>query len=314
MTSAGSEARSNGQSRIPPTGRPTAAELGPAGQLSPADVMRALQIARTGEMYDLDIGRWNAMPVPSSEAPMQVITHRSPQGLAVQQDSQVYTGPDGEVGWVGDLFIGPSHAGTHIDALSHMTVGNPPTWYGGHKASEWLSDFGPMRADAAAIPPIVTRGVLLDIAGLQGCTTLPADYVISPQDLHAAEAAQGVRVEAGDAVLVRTGFLATLHSAADMGAPRSGLGIAAARELAARGVVLVGADNPGVEPFPWDQAEDQIPLPVHRYLLADRGVHLLEMAFLDALAQDEVYEFCFVCASPKIDGATGSWTRPLAIV
>lgn len=296
------------------SGAPVADELGPAAALSPEQVTSALRIARRGEIYDLDIGRWHAMPVPSSEAPMQVMTHRSPQGLAVQGDSKAYTGPDGKVGWVGDLLIGPSHAGTHIDALSHITVGPDHAWFGGHRASEWLGDFGPLRADAAAIPPIVTRGVLLDIPAVVGQPTLPADHVVTPADIAAAEAAQGVEVRAGDAVLVRTGFLRLLENGGQMGDPRSGVGIAAARELADRGAVLVGADNPGVEPYPWDSSEDDVPLPVHRHLLAERGVHLLEMVYLDALAHDRVYEFCFVCSAPKIAGATGSWTRPLAIV
>lgn len=288
-------------------------ELGPAARFSNASVLGALSCARTGEIYDLDMGRWPGMPVPTPDPEFQVLTHRSPQGQRVQGDAEHFRGPNGLVGWIGDVVIAPTHAGTHIDALAHITAGEDQHWYGDHASADWLGDFGPLRADSAAIPPIVTRGVFVDVAGHKQVEALPPGYSITAEDLEGALAAHGVEVRIGDSVMVRTGYLPWALAAGTLAGERAGIGVEACRWLVERGVVLIGADNPGVEPTPWAPDGDGDSLPVHRYLLVESGVHMLEMMYLDALAADGVHEFCFLCSAPKIAGTTGSFVRPLAI-
>jgi kynurenine formamidase len=92
--------------------------------------------------------------------------------------------------------------------------------------------------------------------------------------------------------------------------PHPGLGLDGAAFLAERDVVLVGADNRAVEPLPFHGAAE---LPVHRLLLLEHGIYLIEFLFLEELAADQVYEFLFVVAPLRIAGGSGSPVSPFAI-
>jgi kynurenine formamidase len=163
------------------------------------------------------------------------------------------------------------------------------------------------------VPPLRTRGVLLDVAGWKGVPRLPPRYEITADDLRACAAAQGSEVRAGDTLLVRTGF-STLWG--DETAYLDAAGVAKSGTLwaAERGVVAVGADNmawdvPGVR-----DPETGATLFAHVYLLPKRGVYIIENLTLEALAADRRYEFAFVAVPLKFTGATGSPLRPLALV
>ena len=76
-------------------------------------------------------------------------------------------------------------------------------------------------------------------------------------------------------------------------------------------IMLLGADNLSFEAFPPEREDNWVP--VHTYLLAEKGVMFIEQMFLEELAKDEIYQFAFVAASLKLRGASGSPMRPLAI-
>ena len=286
-------------------------ELGPAADIPQEAVLSALSLARTGEMYDLDTGRWVGMEVPSTEPPYQVLTYRSPRGERVQNDYPNWTGTPVQMGWLGDLVVTGTHIGTHIDALSHITSGERDQWYGGHSADEFLGDFGPLVADASAIPPIITRGVLIDVAGALGKDILPAGYIITPDDLQAALSRQGNDVQRFDTVMVRTGYTRAWNTPTQDEHTGAGIGIDAAQWLVEQGAVALGADTEAVEAVPSGDATN--PHPVHIRCLGQWGVHLIEMLYLEELARDRVYNFLFVCLPPRLRGATGSFVRPIAI-
>jgi kynurenine formamidase len=141
---------------------------------------------------------------------------------------------------------------------------------------------------------------------------------ITPADLEAAERSQGVRVESGDVLLVRTGHLGVFKVDNDrVGYMRMmpGLGIACAAWLHAREVAAVAADTNSVEVIPFEDAKT--PLPLHLICLRDMGLTLGEMFDLDALAEDcasdGVWEFLFSAPPLKITGGVGSPLNPLAV-
>jgi len=288
-------------------------EAGRLGRLGPKEVLNALSFVRTGRIFDLDSTRWSGMPVAAEHPPFQVMTYRSPRGARNQGDiAWIGQGNDVHAGMISDLVVGTMHSGTHIDALSHITCGDNSHWYGGFEADNALGDFGALHCDAAAIPPVVTRGVLIDVAGHLGLRVLPRGFAISADALAETLQAQGSEVRENDSVLVRTGYMAVWP---DMSAARehadAGLDHSAALYLADRGVVLVGSDTEGTDVDPSGVPGN--PIPVHIELLINCGIFIVELVNLEELAANRVYEFCFVCLPLRVRGATGSMVRPMAI-
>ena len=214
------------------------------------------------------------------------------------------------------------HVGTHIDALCHIAEkrdeqGNPDPdgrayLYDGPgkliPAGECVSSAGQRHLSVEQMPPIVTRGVLLDIAAYKGVDMLPPAYPIDADDIAGAIAKQGAIMRENTAVLVRTGTIQLLRD----GNPtyrdaQAGLNEGAARYLLERGMNLVGADNMAVEAMPPHDHS------VHRLLLVHSGVTHVENLNLDELAAAQCYEFLLIIAPLKLTGATGSWVNPLAI-
>jgi kynurenine formamidase len=157
-----------------------------------------------------------------------------------------------------------------------------------------------------------TRGVLLDIASLKGKTCLEGGYEITVQDLQDALAKQEVEIGKGGVVLIHTGW-GTLWGVDNEKYAREepGLGVAAAEFLVGKEVVLVVADNFGVEAVP--HAIPDAAFPVHQIFLTLNGIYLLENLDLSEMVRDKVYEFAFFFAPLRLKGATGSPGNPVAI-
>jgi len=281
-------------------------EIGAANLLTPDHVLRSLRgAASTGKVYSL------AQPIRASGTP------RSESGLSLHlmsQDAGDYaTGSlqpsDGGQSVAMDyVFLRIHGSATHVDALGHVWTGDEI--YNGHPSAQ-TSSAGLARCGVEKLTSIVTRGVLLDVAGEAGPDALVSSHEITVEQLEACADREGVRIEGGDAVLIRTGW-STVYERD----PKRfvyefpGIGVDAARWLAERDVVLVGADTLGLEvrtrDHPWD-------LPVHVCLLRDHGIYMLELLDLETIAADRVYQFLFVLAPLPIAGGSGSPVNPLAI-
>ena len=162
------------------------------------------------------------------------------------------------------------------------------------------------------MPPLLGRGVLLDVAGWKGQWRLPPRYEIPAEELSGCAAAAKVEVRSGDVLLVRTGFGSLWH---DEAAYLQAAGVAKSGTLwaAERGVVAVGADN-----MSWDVPDERDPetgatLFAHVYLLPQKGIYIMENLNLEELARVRCYTFAFVGIPLKLNGATGSPIRPLAL-
>ena len=205
------------------------------------------------------------------------------------------------------------HVGTHIDALGH--VSQDGLLHGGVVAAGVQSNRGLGALGIDTVEPVVGQGVLLDVAALHGVDCLPPAYEVTVDDLDAAQQAGGVEVQEDDSVLIRSGW--TRHWADPEvfrgqigGAP--GPGAAAGRWLADRGVRLVGGETIAFEAI--RPGAGHATLPVHRILLVEAGVHIIETMNLATLAGAGSAEFVLVVAPLKIVGGTGSPVRPLALV
>jgi len=203
------------------------------------------------------------------------------------------------------------HSGTHIDALSHQAC--DLELFGGVKVDEVERADGYRAHGAETIRPLLTRGVLLDVAGWKGEATLPPNSSIGAGDLEACARAHGVEVRAGDVLLVRTGY--GVHWK-DEATYLTATGVAKSGSIwaADKRVVAVGADN-----MAWDAMHERDPdtkmtLFGHAHLLVRHGIHIIENLNLEELAAAGHHEFCFVGVPLKFTGATGSPIRPLALV
>jgi kynurenine formamidase len=291
-------------------------EVGRIGDLPPEQVVRAARLVREGRTYSLAATRYPGMPLFPGHPPFQVLNYRTPRGIRVTGAQPWGPVNDAGLGYMAEYIMATSHSGAHIDALAHMTVGDDAHWYGGGRADEHLTDFGPVHGDAAKMPPFFTRGVLLDAAGFRGVPALPKGSPVDAAECEAICRAQGVEVRPWDVVLIRTGYMAMWPDAARMAEHRTaGPDISAAAWLLERGVVASGTDTETyeVQPAP-DPGPTGNPQPVHTLLLIENGIHLMESLDLEALAADRVYEFLFVALPLKIRGATGSMVDPVAII
>ena len=212
-----------------------------------------------------------------------------------------------------ELLVTGGHTGTHVDALAHVSYEGK--LHGGVYAEEAQRGgrFSTLGVDA--LEPMVCRGVLLDVAGLHGVDVLPSGYGITEEDFEAASEKADVEVHPGDVALVRSGWArnfgdteAFLGHETGVPGPTEG----AARWLAEKGVRATGGET-----IAYEQIKPSVGhrlLPVHRLLLVERGIHIIEVMNLTELAADWVYEFVFVLAPLNITGGTGSPVRPLAVV
>lgn len=183
--------------------------------------------------------------------------------------------------------------------------------FGGGEAAALLGDRGWRQNGAETIPPIISRAVVIDAAAGLGQTPVPDGHALTAEQLQAAVQQQAVTLRPGDTVLVRTGKIA--QYAADMPAFEAGCpGISgpAARWLAEQGMMVFGLDATSADPHPVPDWDDT----VHEELLIKRGIHIIENLYLEALVSEGVRECLFICLPLKIQGATGSWVRPVAII
>jgi len=159
---------------------------------------------------------------------------------------------------------------------------------------------------------LMTRGVLIDIAGLKGVETLPDVYEITAQDLQDALARQKLTLTPGDAILIHTGWGRLWgQDNARYVKTNPGIGVGAAQWLAKQDPMLVGSDNWGVEVVP--NPDTQLNQPVHQIMLTVNGIHIMENMKLDELAAKRIHEFGFIVQPLKIQGGTGSTIAPVAV-
>lgn len=200
------------------------------------------------------------------------------------------------------------HVGTHIDALCHFSLRGK--LFGGADAigcQSYASGISVHHVDT--IEPIFRRGILLDVARSEGFNVLPEDFVVDADCLERAAKRAEVRAEAGDIVLVRTGWARFWSDAGrfinNMRCP--GLNREAAAWLSEKGVFAGGSDTIAFEFLP------DPTMPVHIHLLVESGIHIIEALDLEALSQAAVHEFLFAASPLRIRGGTGSPIRPVAL-
>ena len=288
---------------------------GPADQLGAANLLTvekrlaALRSVEQGRVYDVshEISMNAPFMVPNQTPFLMSI-------WASWRDSirrRRLTGALNDAGTNVERIEMTAHVGTHIDALGHFSKGDK--LYNGLSAAETVTDWGLLKLGIEQAPPMITRGVLLDVAGIAGGAHLTPGRAISPDELARAADAARVGIEPGDIVLIRTGWgrYFGVDNAKYLGG-EPGIELPAAQWLTGQGVVAIGCDNMAVEVLP--NPDRTLSMPVHQHALVEAGVHLIENLALEELARDGLRSFCFILLATKFRGATGAPVRPVALV
>lgn len=291
---------------------------GPDDQIGRLNLMtdgsRAAVLSRVagGRVYDLAVEYFIGMPSwqAAGDPHYRLWMTHTPHGTVIDDPLGLGDSMNEHVSYTGAAVSMYTHMGTHIDALSHF--GLDGRIWNGFSADEHLGDRGWKVAGAETLPPIISRGVMLDVAASRGVDMLAAGHRVTRAELEAAVERQQTPIEPGDVVLIRTGRMRLYEDAQAYMDNPPGLSLGAARYLVEeRGAMVVGADNLSFEAFPSEVEDDYVPL--HTYLLAEQGAPIIELVDLEELARDGVHEFAFVAGSLKLRGADAAPLRPIAL-
>lgn len=276
--------------------------LGAINNLTPEKVASAARLVTEGKTYALGVETGpNSPAYPPRTYSMTVLQLDDGTGTPIGANKA--TGNDDLM----NLWMG---IGSQIDGLGHMGIDH--TYYNGHHASDFVTPKGLTKLSIDKLPPIVSRGILLDIAKLKGMDILPAGTAINSKEIKAAARAGGVTIESGDVVLFHTGWLNMMEDdPVQFMAGEPGLGMDGAKYLAGLGVVAIGSDSWALEVLPSE--DPSLAFPVHPELLAKHGVYILENMDTRALAADGLVEFLFVLGQPRFVGAVQAVINPVAI-
>jgi kynurenine formamidase len=274
-------------------------QRGAANRITPEKVLEAKSLITRGTVYQLG-------QVDEASGPLFGTRHYSlkiPQTFGPLGSNNLRFHDEimsGELGQVG----------TQFDGLGHIGIGD--LFYNGNNRADFSRSDGLEKLGVENVGPLVTRGVLVDVAAFKGVARLDASYEITLADLRGALERQRTEVHSGDVVIVHTGWSALWKvDNAAFGATSPGIGLEAARYLVEREVVLVGSDTWSMEVVPNPNSE--LAFPVHQLLIPRNGIYIFENLRTEELARDRVYEFAFFFAPLKLKGATGSPANPLAI-
>jgi kynurenine formamidase len=286
-------------------------EIGMLNLITMDSVSKVMSEIQTGRVFDLATDYFVGMPtwVASGDPPFQMWMSHTPAGTVLDDRVGVGREENELVSYSGDCMLMYTHCGTHVDTLNHF--GYKGRIFNGFSATEHLGSRHWMVAGADKHPPVIARGVMIDVARAQGVDVLPPSFAIGASELDDALSRQQVELQVGDVALVRTGRMGLWPDADAYIRDEPGLNREGAEYLAKCGVAMVGADNIAIEQLPTADPENwQV---VHTYLLAEAGIPLLELANLEELSRERIYAFAFFGACLRLRGATGSPIRPIAL-
>lgn len=276
-------------------------EIGAANYITPELVVKAAKLVKTGKTYNLGIETNSKTPAYPPRSFRITVVQPGQAGIPGLGPSKTTYNDDIINGWVG--------IGSQIDGLGHIGVGF--VHYNGNKMADFANASGLKKFGMETLPPIVTRGVLLDMAAHYGTDIVKEGTAFNSKEIEAVAKKQGVEIRQGDVVLFYTGWVSLIgKDDKRYNAGEPGVGVDGARYLVGKGVVAVGADTWGVEVVPF---ESKNIFEVHQILIPMNGTYILENMNTGALAADKAYEFLFVLGVPRITGAVQGIINPVAI-
>jgi kynurenine formamidase len=287
-------------------------EIGALNMMTPESRAAIMSRVDASRVFDLSVEYFVGMPTWSSlgDPNYQIWMTHDPRGDVISNPVGLSDQANRYTSYSGDAVSMYTHSGTHIDALNHFGC-HGEIWNGYH-ADEHLGNRTWTKCGVDKIPPIISRGVLLDIAGLHGVEMLAPSYGIGRDDLAAAADRQGVELRPGDVVLVRTGRMRAWPDPTAYLEDEPGLNLDGARYLVEdKDAMMICCDNVAIEQLPAESTETWCP--VHMYLFNVAGRPVIEVVDMEELAREQVYEVAFMALPLKLRGASASPIRVIAM-
>jgi kynurenine formamidase len=274
-------------------------QRGAANRITAAKVLEAKNLITRGQTYQLGRVYESGMPIFGTRH----YSLRIPKMFGPNGTNQMYYHDEIISGELGQI-------GTQFDGLGHVGIGD--RFYNGNREVDFAKAEGLQKLGIENVGALVTRGVLIDVAAYKGQAMLPGGYEITRADLDGALKRQNSTIRSGDIVLFHTGWGSLwMKNNAQFSEKAPGIGLAVARYLVEREIVMAGSDTWAVEVVPNPDAK--LAFPVHQLFIPRNGIYIFENLATEVLARDNAYEFAFVFAPLRLKGATGSPGNPLAI-
>lgn len=287
-------------------------QAGASNWITPEKILEAAKLVKSGKVYELGHVYERGMPI-FGDRTYSLFIPGSPTGGPLGQNKIVYHDEFvcAEIGQVGTQFDGLGHVGTEVTA-DDGSVKN--VFYNGYTVAEMKGPYGLKKLGIEHVKPIVTRGILIDVAGYKGVDVLAPDYEVTVADIRGALAGQGLAEEdirEGDALLLRYGWSRVWDDPVKYQGDMPGIGFEAAKWVVDRKPSMVGSDGGSTEIVP--NPDPSLAYPIHQEIITKNGIFNLENMALEELAQDGATEFLFILTPIRFKGATGSPARPIAI-
>jgi kynurenine formamidase len=258
------------------------------------------ELLKKSKVFDLGQPYFTGMPHHPNQPPFAYTLLKKHGDITLEKE---------RISFCNDLFTMGGHTGTHLDAKAHVARNNRVTNdIDISDLQDYQNGLKVMGIDTT--PPVVRKGVLLDIPPLLNSEVLPNDFGIGEKEMEEAAEKEGVKIEEGDVVLIRTGWMKfwddrRKYLSIEKGVP--GVIEGGAKFLVQKRISFTGSDT---------TAYDKVPphhLPCHVILLVENGIQIMEMLNLDELSKNRTYAFLFIALPLKIRGGAGSPIRPIAI-
>ena len=268
--------------------------LGAMNLITPRTIVEAVSLIKNGIIYDLSHNLDQEMPIPGFHGAFFANTQFTLENGAEWHDK--YLGEMKNGYSAQNLRIAMSdHSGTHIDQLNHVGIkqeNGEYLIYNGIRNRDAIDTFGTRKLGIETMPPLITRGILIDVAGFKGVDFLEAGYAIQPNELDGALAAQGINVKRGDTVLVHTGWGRFWTDAAKTLSGEPGLGRACATWAVDHDIICWGCDQAAIDVFPFETEGEA--LPMHLEMLTKAGIGKWKIFIWARLWEKKCMSFAFL--------------------
>ncbi len=285
-------------------------QIGSLNEITPERTMAAVRLVRSGERVSLGRIIDENIPVFPGRYWRQTVDLSAPVTNLRRSDAHGKGWGKEEINWITEIQAGTFQVGTQLDSIGHIQIGD--RFYNGWRVRDVVESWGLNRFGTETIPPIVTRGVLVDVAGAKGVAMLEPGYAITIADVEAALARQQVTISAGDVVLIHTGWggLWSKDNARFLsGEPGPGLELV--HWLYARRIAAIGTDSWSIGPVPGEDPERPFVVPQTMYVKL--GLFGFENLATEALAGRGISEFLFVNTQARTRGSTAAFVAPAAV-
>ena len=279
-------------------------QAGASNWITPEKILQALSLVNKGKTYEMGQVYENTMP--TGNRTYKLVIPSFPTHGPIGEEKVVFNDEflSAEIGQVGTQFDGLGHVGMQMKQADGSVA---EVFYNGFKREDMRNPYGLLKLGIEHIKPIITRGLLIDIAGLKEVSTIPDSFELSLAEVRAALARQGIAeswIEPGDALFFNFGWWRHWpNPVATNTDKRPKISFEVVQWLIDRKPSMVGSDA----------ILDRSVFNVHTELTMKQGVFNLEWMNFEHMSEDKAYRFLFIFTPIRFKGATGSPGRPVGI-